>query len=143
MVLEASAAGLVALHWKRGAASPGPRAAEAVADAAEAWLQAYFAGRPLPALPSLAPGGTAFQRAVWRRLAAIPWGETATYGAIAAALGQPGAARAVGQANGRNPLPIVVPCHRVIAGGGRLGGYSAGLARKRWLLAHEGATIAP
>jgi methylated-DNA-[protein]-cysteine S-methyltransferase len=82
-------------------------------------------------------GGTPFQRRVWAALRRIPAGETTTYGALAAALGAPGAARAVGLACGRNPIAIVVPCHRVVGADGRLTGYAGGLERKRWLLEHE------
>ena len=104
-----------------------------------AWLRAYFSGcSPLPPLPPLVPTGTAFQKAVWQQIAAISPRTTTTYGQIARALGMPGASRAVGQAVGANPLPILIPCHRVLAAGGKLGGYSSGLRRKRWLLAHEG-----
>lgn len=81
--------------------------------------------------------GTDFQRRVWLVLAAIPYGETCSYGEVARRLGRPGAPRAVGTANGRNPVAIVIPCHRVIASDGSLGGYSAGVLRKRWLLEHE------
>lgn len=82
-------------------------------------------------------GGTEFQRAVWRKLRRLSWGKTTTYADLAAAIGQPGAARAVGNAVGSNPLPIFVPCHRVLAAGGRLGGFSGGLGNKRKLLAIE------
>lgn len=104
-----------------------------------AWLRAYFSSlSPLPPLPPLVASGTEFQKAVWRRLVAIPPGTTTTYGEIASGLHMPGASQAVGQAVGANPLPILIPCHRVLAAGGKLGGYSSGLRRKRWLLAHEG-----
>jgi O-6-methylguanine DNA methyltransferase len=83
--------------------------------------------------------GTAFQRRVWAAVAAVPYGRSATYREIAARIGQPGAARAVGAANGANPLPIVVPCHRVVGADGRLHGYAGGLALKRRLLGLEGA----
>lgn len=83
--------------------------------------------------------GSAFQLQVWQELRRIPWGETITYRELAVRLGRPQAARAVGQACGANPVPIIVPCHRVISADGSLGGYSAGLGRKRWLLKHEGA----
>jgi len=99
-------------------------------------LRDYFAGRRA-APPPLDLDGTAFQRRVWKELLAIPWGEVRTYGEIAARLGLPGGARAVGGANHHNPVPILVPCHRVVASGGRLGGYGGGLEAKRWLLAHE------
>jgi methylated-DNA-[protein]-cysteine S-methyltransferase len=82
-------------------------------------------------------GGTPFQRRVWAALRRIPAGETTTYGALAAALGVPQASRAVGRANGQNPVAIVVPCHRVIGASGHLTGYAGGLERKRWLLEHE------
>ena len=103
-------------------------------------LRAYFRGR-LDALDSVAVDldGTPFQKRVWAALRRIPAGRTLSYSQLAARIGRPAAVRAVGTANGRNPVSIVVPCHRVIAAGGGLGGYGGGLARKRWLLAHEGA----
>lgn len=104
-------------------------------------LDEYFAGERETFDLELAPEGTAFQRAVWDRLCAIPPGETRSYGDLARELDKPKAFRAVGQANGRNPIPIVIPCHRVIAADGTLGGYSSGLDRKRRLLALEGLEI--
>ncbi len=89
-----------------------------------------------------AAGGTDFQRRVWAALREIPSGTTRTYGDIAAELGEPGAARAVGLANGANPVAIVVPCHRVIGSAGALTGFGGGLERKRWLLEHEGVLLA-
>jgi len=83
------------------------------------------------------PFGTPFQRAVWRALRSVPVGETISYGRLAARIGRPTAARAVGMANNANPVPIIVPCHRVIGADGRLVGYGGGLERKTWLLAHE------
>jgi AraC family transcriptional regulator of adaptative response/methylated-DNA-[protein]-cysteine methyltransferase len=105
-------------------------------------LDAYFAGdlTALDALP-VATGGSDFQRLVWAALRTIPAGETSGYGALAARLGKPGAARAVGLANGANPIGIVVPCHRVIGAGGKLTGYAGGVERKAWLLRHEGAML--
>ena len=102
------------------------------------WLKAYFAGTSADAtaLP-LDMHGADFERRVWRALLRIAAGETRSYGALAAALGAPGAARAVGMANGANPIAIVVPCHRVIGSSGSLTGYGGGLDRKRWLLDHE------
>jgi methylated-DNA-[protein]-cysteine S-methyltransferase len=101
-------------------------------------LDAYFDG-DLRALDSIrtATGGTSFQRAVWRALRAIKPGTTKSYGQIAARIGRPTASRAVGAANGSNPIAIVVPCHRVIGANGALTGYGGGLPRKRWLLDHE------
>lgn len=103
-------------------------------------LDAYFAGdlTALEAVP-VATGGSDFQRSVWAALRTIPAGSTTGYGALAAVLGKPGAARAVGLANGANPIGIVVPCHRVIGADGKLTGYAGGVARKEWLLKHEGA----
>ncbi len=100
-------------------------------------LEEYFAGERREFELDLAPSGTPFQLSVWRALCAIPYGETASYGEIAAAVGQPGAARAVGGANNRNPIAIIVPCHRVIGASGSLTGYGGGLPRKRQLLALE------
>lgn len=87
-------------------------------------------------------GGTAFQRRVWAELCRIPCGTTTSYGALAVRLGLPKASRAVGAANGRNPVAIVVPCHRVVGADGGLCGYAGGVERKRWLLAHERAALA-
>lgn len=102
-------------------------------------LEAYFAG-DLAAIDGLPAdgGGTPFQRRVWRALRAIPAGRTLSYAALAARLEMPRAVRAVAHANARNPIAIVVPCHRVIGSDGSLRGYGGGLERKRWLLAHEG-----
>jgi methylated-DNA-[protein]-cysteine S-methyltransferase len=103
-------------------------------------LRAYFAGEltVIDKLP-VAMGGTAFQRAVWAELRNIPCGTTISYGTLATRLGKPAAVRAVGLANGANPVGVVVPCHRVIGANGALTGYGGGLMRKRWLLQHEGA----
>jgi len=100
-------------------------------------LAEYLAGeRTVFDLP-FAPGGTPFQRDVWQALNGIPYGKTVSYAVLAGAIGRPRAARAVGQANGANPLPIFYPCHRVVASGGGVGGYGGGLELKRWLLALE------
>jgi methylated-DNA-[protein]-cysteine S-methyltransferase len=106
-------------------------------------VRAYFAGeiRALEGLPADG-GGTAFQRRVWEELRRIAPGQTRSYGEVAARLGFPRASRAVGVANARNQVALAVPCHRVVGGDGSLTGYAAGVERKRWLLAHEGALIA-
>ncbi len=106
-------------------------------------LRAYFAGE-LGALDDIAVAviGTAFQRRVWAALRDIAPGSTVSYAELAERVGRPSAARAVGAANGRNPVALAVPCHRVIASDGTLGGYAGGLAKKAWLLAHEGASCA-
>jgi methylated-DNA-[protein]-cysteine S-methyltransferase len=107
-------------------------------------LRAYFAGQ-LDALAALPVGaaGSEFQRRVWSALREIPCGQTCSYSELARRIGQPAAVRAVGLANGANPVGIVVPCHRVIGASGALTGYGGGLERKRWLLRHEGACAAP
>lgn len=104
---------------------------------AQAQLEAYFRGERTGFTLPLAAQGTAFQKRVWAELAQIPYGQTLSYGELAARLGNPKASRAVGLANGRNPLSIVVPCHRVIGASGKLTGYGGGLARKEALLALE------
>jgi methylated-DNA-[protein]-cysteine S-methyltransferase len=104
-------------------------------------LAAYFAGELRQFDLPLAPRGTAFQLAVWRELQGIPFGETISYAELARRIGQPRAVRAVGSANGRNPLPVVIPCHRVIGSDGRLTGYAGGLDLKRRLLALEGCRL--
>jgi methylated-DNA-[protein]-cysteine S-methyltransferase len=110
--------------------------------AIKAALSAYFAG-DLTSLDAIecATGGTPFQRAVWAALRGIPPGTTLSYGALAKRIGRPAAVRAVGLANGANPIGLVVPCHRVIGADGSLTGYGGGIERKRWLLRHEG--VAP
>ena len=100
-------------------------------------LEEYFAGERRDFTLPLAPAGTPFQQRVWRALEAIPYGETRTYAQIAAAVGNPRAVRAVGGANHRNPLPVVIPCHRVIGADGSLTGYAGGLERKTLLLGLE------
>ena len=105
-------------------------------------VDAYFAGdfATLDALP-VASNGTAFQQQVWQLLREIPRGTTSTYGELARRIGNPAASRAVGLANGSNPIAIAVPCHRVIGADGSLTGYAGGMERKRWLLVHEGAQL--
>ncbi len=112
---------------------------DSVLTAARTQLEEYFSGRRKHFTLPLAAGGTPFQQSVWRALAAIPWGEVRSYRDIALAIGRPSAVRAVGAANGRNPLPIVVPCHRVIGANGSLTGFAGGLPRKRQLLTLEGS----
>lgn len=108
-----------------------------VFDAAETQLREYFAGTRKSFDLPLAPSGTPFQRAVWDALCAIPYGETRTYAQIAAGIGKPKACRAVGMANNRNPIAILIPCHRVIGANGSLTGYAGGLDAKKALLTLE------
>ena len=136
--------GLTALEFAGGQASPkqqapAPAVMPFIAQARQA-LADYFGGVTTDfASLTLDPHGTPFQLQVWQELRRIPWGQTISYGELARRLGNPKAARAVGQANAVNPIPLIIPCHRVIAADGSLGGYSSGLDRKRWLLRHEGA----
>lgn len=101
------------------------------------WLDAYFAGEPISVDFPLSPAGTTFQRRVWDMLLTIPYGETTTYGMIAKQLGSNMSAQAVGQAVGKNPIAIIIPCHRVVGAKGQLTGYAWGLETKKWLLRHE------
>jgi methylated-DNA-[protein]-cysteine S-methyltransferase len=129
---------LLRLHY--GSIAPEPGAAPANL---KRLLKNYFKG-DLQCLAAIEwrTAGTPFQRNVWTALTAIQPGETLSYGALAARLGCPRAVRAVGSANGANPISLVVPCHRVIGANGTLTGYGGGIARKQWLLGHEGATWA-
>jgi methylated-DNA-[protein]-cysteine S-methyltransferase len=132
--VEADGDGLTSIAFEGpvGARSDDPLLADA-----EEQLHAYFAGELERFDLPLSAGGTAFQRRVWNAVAAIPYGAVTTYAALADAIGSPRAWRAVGAANGRNPLPIVVPCHRVVGVSGALTGYGGGLELKRALLALE------
>ncbi len=106
-------------------------------------LLEYFSGTRTEFTVPLSPTGTDFQRAVWRALQQIPYGETRAYGEIAKAVGKPGAARAVGTANHRNPIPIIIPCHRVVGSNGQLCGFGGGLGVKRRLLELEASHVPP
>jgi methylated-DNA-[protein]-cysteine S-methyltransferase len=127
----------VARHYAKAPLAEG-RVGAAVRDG----LLAYFSGEAgaLEAIPWVA-SGTEFQLKVWAALCTIPTGETLSYAGLAELIGRPTAVRAVGLANGANPVAVVVPCHRVIGSNGSLTGYGGGLSRKRWLLAHEGASF--
>ncbi|WKE64465.1 methylated-DNA--[protein]-cysteine S-methyltransferase [Gallaecimonas kandeliae] len=118
-------------HWQDGRQEP-------VLLEAARQLGEFFAGKRRGFELPLAPKGTAFQQSVWQQLQAIPFGETRSYGQLASALGKPKAVRALGGANGRNPLSIIIPCHRVIGANGSLTGYDGGLWRKEALLKLEG-----
>jgi methylated-DNA-[protein]-cysteine S-methyltransferase len=135
--LVASVAGLVRVSFVDGGISHENLMPNVHLDAAERQLGEYFAGKRRTFDLVLAPRGTPFQMAAWEVLRTIPFGSTMTYGEQAAAMGNPPAVRAVGGANGRNPLAIVVPCHRVIGANGQLTGYASGVERKRWLLDFE------
>lgn len=112
-----------------------------IIDEAARQLNEYFAGSRHSFDLPLEPAGTDFQQSVWKVLRAIPFGETISYGEQARRLGDAKKARAVGSANGRNPLPIVVPCHRVVGADGSLTGFAGGIDTKKWLLSHEGILV--
>ncbi len=143
LTLVAGAGGLRAIHFagETVVLDPADRDERALADA-RAQVDAYFRGRLRRFDLLLDHGGTPFQRRVWRAVQAVPYGQTTTYRDVAAALGDPALSRAVGAANARTPIPIVMPCHRVVGSDGRLTGYRGGLAGKRALLALEGADAA-
>lgn len=135
--VEASADAIVAIRFLEHGSPAPPRSGGVLEDAVDQ-LAAYFAGRLRRFDLPLAPEGTPFQMDVWEMLRAIPYGVTWTYGQTAARLGRPKSSRAVGAANGANPIPIVLPCHRVIGADGGLTGYGGGVDRKRALLDLEG-----
>lgn len=141
LLLVRDDAGVTGLYLPTGkhAVTPSPgwiRDDAAFADV-RTQLDEYFAGTRRAFDLALNATGTAFQQRVWRALLDIPYGETSSYGKTAAAIGEPRAARAVGLANGQNPISIIVPCHRVVGADGSLTGYGGGLDAKRWLLTHE------
>ncbi len=127
--------GRIGAGWDRDRGRSGK--ASLVLAAAREQLGAYFAGSLRTFDLPLAPAGTAFQLRVWEGLRRLRFGETVSYAELARRIGSPDAVRAVGAANGRNPLPIIVPCHRVIGADGSLTGFGGGIERKRWLLDHE------
>lgn len=138
--LAATDEGLVHMLFELQVQSPPttvPAASHPILAHAARELDAYFAGSAAPFTVPLAPRGTDFQQAVWRALVAIPLGERRSYRDVARTLDKVGSERAVGNANGKNRIGIIVPCHRVIGANGALTGYAAGLDKKQWLLAHE------
>jgi methylated-DNA-[protein]-cysteine S-methyltransferase len=153
LVLTASDTGLTAIYFPTSRHGPPPlesvdwveddagRPASAILARARRQLEEYFASTRTTFDVPLAPTGTPFEQRVWEALRAIPYGTTTSYGVLARQLGDPRATRAVGAANGRNPIPIIVPCHRVVGARGELTGFGGGIDRKRWLLEHEGALM--
>ncbi len=144
LTIVAEDGAICALYMDAQRHAPGPESFGLPGDAADepfapalAQLAEYFGGRRTAFDLPLAPAGTEFQRKVWAGLLAIPYGQTISYGELARRIGRPAASRAVGLANGKNPIAIVVPCHRVIGSDGSLTGYGGGLDRKRFLLALE------
>ena len=147
LTIVASDSGLRAVLWpveKPGRVTFEENVAPAdhpVLDKTVAQLNEYFAGERTDFDIRLDPVGTDFQQSVWTGLTKIPWVRTQSYGELAGTLGKPGASRAVGAATGRNPISIVVPCHRLIASSGKLTGFAGGLDAKRWLLDHESSKL--
>ena len=142
LLLTSNGSALTGVYLEETTPDAGSQENDEVLSEAREQLTAYFAGtRTVFDLP-LALSGTPFQLSVWEKLEDIPFGTTISYGEQARRLDQPNASRAVGSANGRNPIPIIVPCHRVIGASGDLTGYGGGLERKRWLLKHEAAVLA-
>jgi methylated-DNA-[protein]-cysteine S-methyltransferase len=145
LLLASDGVRLSEVHFQSGsgprALAPGLERNAKLFEIAKTQLAEYFRGaRRVFDIP-IAAKGTAFQRDIWRALREIPFGETRSYSALAQSLGKPDAVRAVAQANGANPLPIIIPCHRVIGADGSLTGFGGGIAIKRWLLEHE--SVAP
>jgi methylated-DNA-[protein]-cysteine S-methyltransferase len=140
LTLVADGAALIGLYFDGHSRTPriplGERDDTGFADVISQ-LREYFAGTRTTFDLELAPRGSAFELAVWQQLVEIPYGSTRTYGELATAMGDPGGAQAVGNANGWNPISIIVPCHRVVGASGRLTGYAGGLSRKRFLLSLE------
>ena len=138
------AGGLHQLAWPGHALQDAPPENRMTSHPAVEALGGWLSGQqPLPDNLPLAPSGTAFQQRVWQALRQIPAGEVWSYARVAQAIGHPNGVRAVGAAISRNPLPLFLPCHRVIGSNGRLTGFSGGMAAKRWLLEHEGIALHP
>jgi methylated-DNA-[protein]-cysteine S-methyltransferase len=141
LLLVGDGSGLKQIHFVNGRHAVGPDSAwkenRSPFKTVTSQLQAYFAGELEDFDLPLAPDGTPFQLKVWKRLCDIPYGETMSYGELAKKIGNPNASRAVGLANGSNPIPIIIPCHRVIGSNGKLTGYGGGLPIKEKLLALE------
>ena len=144
LVLVASDTALTAVHFPTSRQRPptaGGEAQNEVLACASRQLREYFAGSRTAFDLPLALDGSPFEQRVWDLLRTIPYGTTTSYGALARRLGDVKATRAVGAANARNPIPIIIPCHRVVGARGDLTGFGGGLDRKRWLLEHEGALL--
>ena len=142
LLLTSDGQALTGVHFRGTAAAASWRRDDSWFKEVKRQLRDYFAGRARMFSLRLAPQGTPFQRRVWAALQKIPFGQTASYGELAKRIGHPGAARAVGAANGQNPIAIIIPCHRVIGADGTLTGFGGGLQRKRTLLELEANILA-
>jgi len=134
--LQGNASGLASVHFMEGEVAASEVIPEVLLDAVTQ-LKEYFSKKRTRFELSLQPNGTQFQKKVWKQLETIPFGKTVSYQNMANALGDPKVIRAAASANGKNPIAIIIPCHRVIGSDGSLTGYASGLHRKKWLLAHE------
>lgn len=141
--LEATENALVAIRFKESkpADAESTFSTNPVLDETVAQIDAYFQGQLTSFDLPLDPQGTEFQQSVWQALCKIPYGQTISYGQLAKRLGDHQKVRAVGSANGKNPIPVIIPCHRVVGADGTLVGYSGGISRKKALLRHEGAIL--
>jgi O-6-methylguanine DNA methyltransferase len=141
--LEATENALVAIRFKESkpADAESTVSTNPVLDETVAQIDAFFQGQLTSFDLPLDPQGTEFQQSVWQALCKIPYGQTISYGQLAKRLGDPQKVRAVGSANGKNPIPVIIPCHRVVGADGTLVGYSGGISRKKALLRHEGAIL--
>lgn len=146
LLLVSDREALIGLHFSGNRKESAAGGSDCRRDPARFWaireqLAEYFAGRRTCFDIALSPRGTPFQQRVWSELRKIPFGQTISYGELARRIGQPAAPRAVGRANGQNPIAVIVPCHRVIGANGTLTGFGGGLERKQWLLEHEASAI--
>ena len=137
LTIAAHEKGIVSIHFGDVELDM-PRKPSTLTNKAATQIQEYFAGKRREFDLPLDPKGTDFQLTVWKALQTVPYGETRTYAQIAEAIGKPHAYRAVGMANNKNPIPILIPCHRVVGADGSLTGYAGGIDKKLWLLDHEG-----
>lgn len=143
ITIEADDRAVTAIRFESESGSPtGAPRVNAVIRQTKQQLSEYFRGKRQKFELPLEPAGSDFQLRVWKALQSIQFGEAVSYGAVARKIRKPAAARAVGAACGRNPIPIVIPCHRVVGAGGKLTGYGGGIEIKEWLLKHEGADLA-
>lgn len=138
--IRANGRGITALDFYENTERREPAVPNPILEKAKSQLAEYFSGERQAFDLKIEMQGTEFQKSVWRKLLDIPYGQTCSYFDIARKTGNPKAVRAVGAANGKNPIALIVPCHRVIGSDGRLTGYAGGLDRKAWLLQHEAAT---
>lgn len=142
LLIKADDSSITSIHFLNDSQTLPELVDNAIIDQCITELGEYFAGKRVTFDLPLAPKGTDFQKSVWQQLLKIPYGNTTSYGEIAQQIGNPKAARAIGLANNRNPIPIIIPCHRVVGSNGSLTGYAGGLENKSYLLKLEGKKLA-